>query len=183
MRRMEAVSLTATGHTTLVANARDGDRDAFARLIEPRALHLLRTANVIVGNEADAYEAAQEALLSAWVHLPALRDADRFDAWLTRTLVNKCRDVVRKRNRAREIDLSMSSVPIDDTTDAVVAHDSLLRAFDLLSLDQRHILAMHHLEGHSLREIAVRLQIPVGTAKSRLWNARRALERALEGQS
>jgi hypothetical protein len=55
--------------------AQRGEHDAFARLIEPRAGRMLRTARSILGNETDAYEAAQEALIAAWVDLPGLRDA------------------------------------------------------------------------------------------------------------
>src|SRR3546814_10901045 len=79
-------------------------------LIEPRAANLLHTARAILGDNWDAYEAAQETLIAAWVQLPTLRDADRFDAWLTRTLVNRCRDALRKRKRGREIDLSETEI-------------------------------------------------------------------------
>jgi len=168
---------------SLVARARRGDREAFALLIEPRTLRLLRTARVIVGNEADAYEAAQEALIAAWVRLPSLRDADRFDAWLNRTLVNKCRDALRRRKRVREIDISGSGLAVPDTADEHAAQASVLAAFDQLSVDERHILVLHHLYDLPLTRIAVHLDIPIGTAKSRLWSARRALERALEAES
>jgi RNA polymerase sigma factor (sigma-70 family) len=181
--QIEPVIRTANDDHALVARARAGDRDAFARLIEARALRLLRTATVILGNEADAHESAQEALIAAWVHLPRLRDADRFDAWLTRTLVNKCRDAVRKRRRVREIDLGLVEMPVSDATDAVAGHQSVLAAFDRLSVEHRHILVLHHLDDLSIAEIAHQLEIPVGTAKSRLWTARRALEQALEAES
>lgn len=167
----------------LVARARRGDREAFALLVEPRTLRLLRTARVIVGNEADAYEAAQEALIAAWVRLPGLRDAGRFDAWLNRTLVNKCRDALRRRKRVREIDISGSGLTVPDTADEHAAQASVLAAFDRLSVDERHILVLHHLHDLPLARIAIHLDIPIGTAKSRLWSARRALERALEAES
>jgi RNA polymerase sigma-70 factor, ECF subfamily len=167
----------------LVARARRGDRDAFALLIEPRAGRLLRTARAILGNEADAYESAQEALIAAWVDLPALRDADRFDGWLHRTLVNKCRDALRKRKRIREIDLGEADVPVPDATEAHATQTSILTAFEQLSVGERHILVLHHLDDLPLTQIASQLRIPVGTAKSRLWTARRHLERALEAES
>jgi RNA polymerase sigma-70 factor (ECF subfamily) len=166
----------------LVERARRGEHDAFARLIEPRAGQLLRTACAILGNESDAYEAAQEALIAAWVRLPALRDADRFDAWLNKTLVNKCRDALRKRGRVREIDLGATDLAVPDTTQARVAEASVQAAFDRLSIDERHILVLHHLNDLPLTQIACQLGIPLGTAKSRLWSARRHLERALEAE-
>jgi RNA polymerase sigma-70 factor (ECF subfamily) len=60
---------------------------------------------------------------------------------------------------------------------------SLLRAFDRLSVEDRHILVLHHLHDLPLTDVAAQLRIPVGTAKSRLHAARRALERALEAQA
>ena len=166
----------------LVDRARAGDRDAFARLIEPRALRLLRTARAVLGNEADAYEAAQDALIAAWVNLPRLRDASRFDAWLNRALVNKCRDALRRRGRVREIDLEATDLVAPDNTDAMLAQAAVLRAFDRLSVDERHILVLHHLHDLPLAEVAGQLGIPIGTAKSRLWSARSHLARLLEAE-
>jgi RNA polymerase sigma-70 factor (ECF subfamily) len=178
-----AIPAAGSGDDSLVARARRGDRDAFALLIEPRALRLLRTARAILGNETDAYEAAQEALIAAWIRLPGLRDADRFDAWLNRALVNKCRDALRRRKRVREIDISGSSLTVPDTAEEHAARAFVLAAFDRLTVDERHILVLHHLHDLPLAQIASRLDIPIGTAKSRLWSARRALERALEAES
>ena len=169
----------ASRDDALVERARHGDHVAFAALIEPRAGSLLRTARAILGNEADAYEAAQEALIAAWVRLPGLRDADRFDAWLNWTLVNKCRDALRKRNRVREIDIDAVDLRVPDTAETQAALASVDSALDRLSVDERHILVLHHLNDLPLTDIACRLGIPLGTAKSRLWSARRHLEKEL----
>lgn len=176
-------SVATSDDDQLVVRAKRGEHDAFARLIEPRAGRLLRTARAILGNETDAYEASQEALIAAWVQMPALRDADRFDAWLNRTLVNKCRDALRKRRRVREIDLSATDdLAVDDTTQARMAEVTVAAAFDHLSVDERHILVLHHLNDMPVAQIACQLGIPIGTAKSRLWSARRHLERVLEAE-
>lgn len=177
-----SVGVAATLDAPLVERAAHGDHEAFARLIEPRAARLLRTARVILANEADAYEAAQETLIAAWASLPGLRDANHFDAWLHRTLVNKCRDALRKRSRVREIDLGATEVETPDIADEHVAQDAILAAFDRLSVEERYILALHHVEDLPLATIAGQLGIPLGTAKSRLWSARRKLERALEAE-
>ncbi|HEY4189530.1 MAG TPA: sigma factor-like helix-turn-helix DNA-binding protein, partial [Candidatus Limnocylindrales bacterium] len=60
---------------------------------------------------------------------------------------------------------------------------ALERAFDRLSIDERTILVLHHLDGRPLTSIAAVLGIPEGTAKSRLFHARRSLERALEREA
>ena len=65
----------------------------------------------------------------------------------------------------------------------VVDRRALERAFDRLSIDERTILVLHHLDGRSLVAIAAVLRIPEGTAKSRLFHARRSLERSLEREA
>lgn len=171
------------GEDVVVSRARDGDRDAFEMLIASRADRLLRTACAILGQEAEAYDVAQEALVSAWVNLPRLRDVDRFDAWLNRVLLNRCRDALRRRRRSREIVLDTFEPLGPDVAQASLDTAGVLGAFDRLSLADRQILVLHHLHGLPLAEVARQLRIPIGTTKSRLWSARRALERALEAEA
>ena len=70
-----------------------------------------------------------------------------------------------------------------DIAAAAVDRGALERAFDRLSVDDRTILVLHHLDGRSLASIAAVLRIPEGTAKSRLFKARRSLERALDREA
>ena len=86
-----------------VERARTGDRAAFEMLVRSRVDRLHRTACAILGNEADAYDATQDAFLSAWQQLPRLRDVEAFDAWLTRIIVNACRMRLRARRAVREV--------------------------------------------------------------------------------
>lgn len=74
-------------------------------------------------------------------------------------------------------DYSPTSRPIAANAEASAA--AFDDAFSHLTVDQRALLLEHHLDGHSVAEIAERLGIPAGTVKSRLFTARRALERAL----
>jgi RNA polymerase sigma-70 factor (ECF subfamily) len=184
-----AAALADDRDADLVARARSGDRDAFASLVATRADRLLRTARAILGNEEEAHDAAQDALVSGWVHLPRLRDASKFDAWLNRVLRNECHEALRRRRRSREIDLTKfeaagsDQVSTPDASRSSLETASVKAAFGRLSVDERTILLLHHLHGLPLKEVARQLAIPVGTAKSRLWSARRALERALEAEA
>src|SRR4051794_16302320 len=169
--------------------ARDGDLSAFDALVEARVGSMLRTAMAITGDEADARDAVQDALVSAWRQLGSLRDPGAFDAWLTRILVNRCRHGLRSRGRlrAREVPVEaadeLAGRPGDEPGRAVVERRALERAFDRLSADERTLLVLHHLEGRPVASIAAVLGIPVGTAKSRLSAARRSLEGALEREA
>jgi RNA polymerase sigma-70 factor (ECF subfamily) len=66
-----------------------------------------------------------------------------------------------------------------DHADGVGERQALERAFERLSVDERTLLVLHHLDGRPVASIADVLGVPAGTAKSRLFAARRALERAL----
>ena len=175
----------AASEPALIERARAGDAAAFEALIAPRLDGLFRTAWGILGNEADARDATQEACLSAWRHLPRLRDAGSFDGWLSRVLVNSCRMLLRKRGRIREIAIGDDhDAPAPTWAEPTTFEESeaVLRAFDRLDVDARALLVLHHLQHEPLSRIAASLGIPIGTVKWRLHAARRALERALEGE-
>jgi RNA polymerase sigma-70 factor (ECF subfamily) len=176
----------------LVEAARRGDRDAFDALVRQEVAGVYRTALAILGNAADAEEATQDAFVTAWRNLRSLRDPERFDAWLGRVVVNACRMTLRRRRRVREI----SNAPHEEPTPAeralgvavdpeavVVNADVFDRAFERLSLDDRHILALAYAEDRPLEEVGRLLGVPVGTVKSRLSRARSALAAALDQQA
>ena len=176
-----AAGRASTGEDALLLRAARGDTAAFADLIEPRLDRLLRHARAILGDEADARDATQDACISAWKNLPRLRDSSRFDPWLNRVLLNRCRDVLRSRRRSPAIPLEDVELPdVRQSPEAVTGE--VMAAFDRLSLAERDILIHHHLHGRPVIEIARVLGIPEGTAKSRLFAARRSLARALERQ-
>lgn len=176
----------------LVRRASRGDVAAFDALVAARLSASLRLARAIVDSPADAEDVVQEAFVSAWRNLPRLREPDRFDAWFGRILVNTARTHVRRRGSVRPISIDRRHVDDgreddmpgqhDPGLESVVSSDALGRAINRLTIDQRSILALHHLEERPVAQIAAVLGIPVGTAKWRLHAARQALERALEAE-
>jgi len=171
----------------LVEQARGGDRDAFETIVRSRIDAVYRLNLAILGDEADASDATQETFVAAWRRIATVRDADKFEAWLQRIAVNAARMTLRGRRRrlVREIPgaevvagmgFGAADAPPSDA-------DRLGAAMARLSADQRTLIALHHLEGRGLDEIASALGIPVGTAKSRLFTARRALEKALAAEA
>jgi RNA polymerase sigma-70 factor (ECF subfamily) len=166
----------------LVRDAATGDRDAFAALAEPRLDRMYATATLILRDRSRAEDAVQDALVRAWRDLPRLRDARRLDAWLRRLLVNACRDESR-RGRRHEANLRLlpdhdGQVPAE--ADAIPERQAMAEAIATLSLDHRAVVVHHYYLGLSLPEIADALDIPVGTVKSRLHHARRALRSQIE---
>jgi RNA polymerase sigma-70 factor, ECF subfamily len=181
---MEAVT---PARSDLVVRAQTGDDVAFERLVEPELGRLVRLASAIVGNEADARDAIQDALTIAWRKVGSLRDQSRFHAWLTRILINECRHQVRRRS-AQLVREGVSDVairggsPTSMVEQDIAAADRLERAFDRLDGDQRALLVLHHLEGTPIEQIAMEMQIPPGTVKSKLFSARTALKAALASE-
>ncbi len=167
----------------LVLRARSGDHDAFAILVEGAFDGLQRTARLILRSDDAAADAVQEALVSAWLHIRAVRDPDRFDAWLHRLVVNACYSEARRRKRRQIIEIHVDPVETADPADApsqTATHDQLERGFSRLTTEQRAVLVVHHYLGLSDLEAAVVLDIPLGTFKSRLNRATAALRAALD---
>jgi RNA polymerase sigma-70 factor (ECF subfamily) len=132
-----------------------------------------------------AQDAVQAALITAWVELRTLRDPSSFEPWLHRILTNACYAEARRRTRWSE---GMRILPVAGTYGpddylTVDDRDLLERAFRRLTLEQRAVLVFHYYLGLSISEVATRTGLPVGTAKSRLHHAARALRASLEADS
>lgn len=152
---------------------------AFARLVERELAPAYRTASLLLGSQTEAEDATQEALIRAWQRLDRLRDASRAGAWFGRILVNVCRDRLRQRSRA-EVRWSQ---PVEHELEGDLAErDALMRAVAGLSPDQRIAIVLRYYLDLPLEAIAERTGAPVGTVKSRLHYALRAVRAAYEAQ-
>ena len=169
----------------LVEQAQRGDRDAFAILVHQVSDSLYAVAHRILRDTGLAEDALQNALVIAWRRIPHLREPDRCEAWFHRILVNACYD---ESQRARHWTANVRVLPVDglstpDRSASFADRDELERAFRRLPVDQRAVFVLHHYVGLPLVEIAEMLEIPAGTARSRLHYATRALRAALEADS
>jgi RNA polymerase sigma-70 factor (ECF subfamily) len=169
----------------LVEQAQRGDREAFAILARTRGDVLYGVARRILRDVHLAEDAVQQALVIAWRELPRLRDPDRFDAWLRRMLVHACYDEARRK---RAWMASIRVLPIDgpagpDNLAAFIDRDEVERGFRRLPAEQRAILVLHHYLGLGLNEIGEVLDVPAGTARSRLHYAHRAMRALLEADA
>jgi RNA polymerase sigma-70 factor (ECF subfamily) len=169
----------------LIEQARQGDRAAYEQIVRRKVETVYRTARAILGNDADAEDATQETLIGAWRQIGSLRDVDRFDAWLGRITVNACRMALRRRRSGVVVDLAeVSAIDLTDRRTSgfegrTVSSHAFDRAFERLPFEQRSLLVLHHRDELPISEVAARLGVPEGTAKSRLHAARAALDRSL----
>jgi RNA polymerase sigma-70 factor (ECF subfamily) len=142
-----------------------------------------RVAYGILRHREDAEDVAQEAFARAYQHFRSLRDRERFRAWLVRTAWRLAIDRVRgdRRRTAREQSVEE---PITRSTgeDAALSREragQVWRAIDALPEKLRVVVVLSAIEEHDLLEVARLLDVPVGTVKSRLFNARKALAESL----
>jgi RNA polymerase sigma-70 factor (ECF subfamily) len=132
-----------------------------------------------------ADDAVQAALITAWRQLRSLRDPDAFEPWLHRILTHECYAEARRGRRMRAEVRVLPMHGQAESADILTVNDrdQLERAFRRLTLEQRAVLVFHHYVGLALPEVAQRLGIPLGTAKSRLHHATTALRASLEADS
>lgn len=128
-----------------------------------------------------AGDVTQEALVKIWRELPRLRDAERFEGWAYRVLVNACRDEIRRR-RPANLDLLEMDGWMPDASVLIADRDQLERAFVRLSADQRSVVILHYYLDRSIAEIAAIVDVPAGTVRSRLHYAKRALRAAVDAE-
>lgn len=166
--------------TELVERARRGDREAFRVLAGGAVDRVYAIARLVLRDTDLAEDATQEALVRAWLDLPALRDVERFDAWLYRLTVRACADVGRRRRRWRAELTVVAAEPAEgDRTTELADRDQIERGLRRLNEAQRTILVLHFYVGLTPTEAADVLEIPVGTAKSRLHYAIDSLRAAM----
>lgn len=169
----------------LVERARDGDHAAFATLAEAATGRLYGVATLILRDSDRAQDAVQDAFVSAWRDVRALRDPDAWEAWIHRLVVRACyREADRYRRRRLLVDTFDPTPPtIGDGSNDLADRDEIERGFRRLSVEQRAILVLHFYVGLSSAETGLVLGIPEATARTRLHRALRAMRAALDADA
>jgi len=156
----------------------------FSELVAQHETMVFRTLARLTGEREGLEDLAQEVFLRLFRAMPHFRRQAKLSTFLYRIIVNVVNDEWRRRQQARRTD------PIDEESCKLV-HPSpgpadllergqFLQALDSaigqLSLRDRTVLALHYQEGRSYEEIAVVLQLPMGTVKTHLYRARERLK-------
>ena len=132
-------------------------------------------AYMLLHSTADCEDAVQEALLRAWQKLPALRDERFFETWLTRIVINECKNQLQRKKRRGES-------PLDPCLSAPPSPKPRLHAA-LMAVEWKYrvLLTLKYVDGYSIEEIARILALPKGTVSSRLNRAKFLLKEQLKG--
>lgn len=167
----------------LVASARVGDRDALGLLVRRWNGKLLAHAWRLLGDSEGAKDAVQESWWEMLRGLSRLRDDRAFAPWAYRIVSRRCARQIGRIQGERRLKAEIAAEPIDQSIPAISPGDleAVQQAMKLLPPDQQAAIGLFYLEEMSVAEVAVALDVPAGTVKTRLMHARRKLRAALEG--
>ena len=167
----------------LVASARLGDRHALGILVRRWNGKLLAHAWRLLRDDEGAKDAVQEGWAEMLRGLPRLRDDGAFAAWAYRIVSRRCARQIGRVQAGRRLAEEMAAQPDEEGAsespflDAANVHDAIAA----LPVEQQVAVALFYLEDLSVAEVAVALDVPAGTVKTRLMHARRKMRSALEG--
>lgn len=167
----------------LVARARLGDRAALGSLVRHWNGKLLAHAWRLLRDNEGAREAVQESWTQILGSICRLRDDAAFPAWAYRIVSRRCaRQIGRIQDERRRAE-AIEAAPPDEARMAPSSLDvaAVRAAIRTLPPGQQAAIALFYLEDMSVAEVAVALDVPAGTVKTRLMHARRKLRDALEG--
>ena len=137
---------------------------------------LYRIAWSYMGNNPDVEDAVQDALIKAWEKRASLRDMKQFRPWMTRILINQCKDQLRKRKK-------WNFYPLEDAVtqeaEPPKADAPVLEAVKKLKPEFSLLITLHYVDGYSIQDLADNLGIPESTVKTRMRSARKQLGRTL----
>jgi len=193
----KAATLSQAEIEGFVERAKRGDRQAFGRLVDEYKDKIYSYVSRMLGDPYEAEDVTQEAFVRAYRSLPRFRGASSFHTWLYRIASNLAIDVVRRRKRndvsAFSLDEPLESDDgeyereiADDTggpADATGTRETQVavrRAIMDLPEKLRDVMILYELQGETYEDIAEILDVPLGTVKSRLFNARNQLKDRLQ---
>jgi RNA polymerase sigma-70 factor (ECF subfamily) len=166
----------------LITQAQQGDRRAFGELVRRHREGVVNVVYRICGDTNLAEDAAQEAFIRAWQHLPNYRPRSPFRNWVYRIATNAALDALRREREVVDIDALPLASPDEGPEDAAAGEERrecVRQAVLALPPASRTVLVLREYEGLSYREIADALGIPIGTVMSRLNYARNRLRESL----
>ncbi|WP_226002765.1 sigma-70 family RNA polymerase sigma factor [Paenibacillus sp. BJ-4] len=152
------------------------EEDLFFQKISAQKRRLFGIAFSYLRNQTDAVDAVQETTCRAWMKRKQVKDANSFDSWVTRILINVCVDEQRRRKR-----LVLADGRIDIETNEMI-NDSMLdvqNALAKLKPKHRHVLILKYMHDMTVPDIARILEKPEGTIKSWVYQGLKQLRRKM----
>lgn len=170
--------------TQLIKRAKNGDAEAFIRLMEDNKESMKRVAFAYLKREEDVADAIQDTILDAFEHIQKLRKPEHFKTWLTRILLNNCGAIYRRNRKQPAYDMSAEEYESYSSQDGplgVEAQSNLVFQDLLMNLpeDSRMIFQLYFGEQYTVSEIAETLKLNENTVKSRLHRGKEQLRKCV----
>lgn len=160
-----------------VLRAKNGDSDAFTRLIKRYERNLYGLARLYLKQDEDCSDAIQETIYKSYRAIQGLKEPEHFKTWLLRILIHECMHMLRVQKRMRLIEsASLQGAAVKAPYETVEIRD----AVSCLENDLRVMIQLHYYQDLPIKRIASMIKVPEGTVKSRLHRARTLLAEALE---
>ena len=167
----------------LIRAAQQGDRDALVSLLREIENHVYRTAYYILGNEQDALDASQEALIRIYTKISSYEEKAQFKTWIQRIVTNICIDKFRRTKPQVSIEehdmVFREKQDVEEEVLSAYAAKDIREAIDQLPDHHRAVVVLRYLQDFSYNEIADSLDLPLNTVKSYLFRARQQLQTLL----
>jgi RNA polymerase sigma factor (sigma-70 family) len=165
----------------LVLQAQSGKQQAISQLVDLWSPMIDSRARRCTGNDEGASEVTQESWIAIAKSLRSLRDPSRFGAWAMRIVENKSADWIRARAKQRRFEHQLNDSVPDKTEPQRDDQSHLIRsAIGQLDSKLREIVWLFYMDNRTVEQISITLEIPIGTAKTRLMRARTQLRAHIE---
>ena len=159
---------------SLIEDAKNKNPDAFEQLIQPQLQRMYRVAISMLHNEEDAADAIQKTVLKCWQKIGQLKSEEYFGTWLTRILINQCKDILKERKKV---------VPLEEFPELIHEDHYFTNEWRkiLSNLNGKYqiVMELYYVDGFSTKEIARMLHITEVNVRSRMVRGRKQLEQIL----
>lgn len=163
----------------LIEAAKRGDQAAMVQILQHLELPLYRTAYYLLGNEDDASDATQEALIKVYKKLHTYQEKASLETWAQRIVRNVCMDFFRKKKDEVSLDMDIpdnhKGLQIEGQIENRLVYQDLQEAVMQLRPAYREVIVLRYIQDYSYQEIAETLCLPMNTVKSYLFRARQEL--------
>ncbi len=169
----------------LVEKAKNGDKDAYAELIQNVKLSMYKVAITRFNNRDDIYDAISEAICIAFEKIKNLKSNEKFKKWILTILINECNRIYKKEKREADSIYKMSMIEnclsYEDAYNEVESNESFAYYMKSLNPDEKTVITLYCGEGYNTTEIAEILGVSKNTVKSRLLRGKEKIRKVMKG--
>lgn len=160
--------------------AKKGDKVAYQNLINSISIYLYNIAISFLRNDTEAADAIGNTVLKAYLNIGKLKENKYFKTWITKILINECKQVQRKNKKIVFVDEYAKNIESREEKIAQEEKIDLINAINNLDKKTKDVIILHYYNDFKIEEIATILNIPIGTVKSRMNTGKKKLYELLK---